>query len=350
MRTQPTPRTLLLHALSLAVFASISACGHQSPAGPGEAGPPVQSLAIVGTLTLSQPGDTGRLAAIATLTDGATRDVSGEAIWQCPGSRPVTIVSKDGLVTAIAFGLGDISVTYGSVSRSSPVRVAPDGAFLLTGAVTATGAPINQARVDLMDTPDARSTFTNGSGVFVLPLTGAGRLRISKFGFEPVERTLAIDRDVQVAIDMPARPATDLFLGHYQLAFVASPSCTLPAAAMRREYRVLVEPAAPRAGGADLHVALNGAGFVFDQWFGKAGFTGMVDRDLVTFEISGDPQSAFTFAEVFDGLTMSYSGTAAGTIGSAGMTAPFAGDVVLVSGPAVLARCSAADHRLEFRR
>ena len=231
MPTPPRIPVLLRRALALSVFVTASACGHQPPAGPGEATPPVQSLAIVGTLALSQPGDAGRLTAIATLADGATRDVTGEAIWQCPGTRPVVIVSKDGLVTAIAFGLGDISVKYGSATRSVPVRVAPDGAFLINGAVTATGVAANGARVELMDTPGALSTLTDRVGAFVLPWNGGGRIRVSKFGFDAVERALAGGGDLQVAIDLPARAVAELFLGHYRLAFVASPSCALPAAA-----------------------------------------------------------------------------------------------------------------------
>ena len=70
MRRLPVP----LYALI--VFA-VSACGHDNPVQPSQAMPaaPV-SLAISGNTTFTSPGETSRLTATVTFSDGTTRDVT----------------------------------------------------------------------------------------------------------------------------------------------------------------------------------------------------------------------------------------------------------------------------------
>ena len=94
---------------------------------PTPTNPVAQSITVNGTLSLRQPGDTGQLTAIATLSDGTTRDVTALAGWS-GGTRVgdntrVVSVTQAGLLTAVDFGQTTIVVGYYPASVTVPVRV-----------------------------------------------------------------------------------------------------------------------------------------------------------------------------------------------------------------------------------
>jgi hypothetical protein len=104
-----------------------AACG-SNPAGPDMPAPaptatPVTlvSVKVEGADSVSA-GGTVQLKATAQLSDGSSRDVSGQATWQ--SSRPaVASVSASGQVTAITIGSTDISATYQGQSGRQTVTV-----------------------------------------------------------------------------------------------------------------------------------------------------------------------------------------------------------------------------------
>ena len=341
MRTRNPVRFVLLHALWIALVAAGIGC--DNPAAPSET-LPVQSIAVAGTLSLRQPGDTGQLTAIATLTDGTTRDVTAEAYWST--SSGVASVSA-GLVTAIGYGSGTITVRMRAYA-TVPFRIVPDGAFLIQGKVTDQGAPVAGARVEATCAAGCYAAVTDGAGAFWLPGAGDVTLKTTVEGYEISTTQVAVggDREVAIALERDA-VATGPVLGSYTLTFTASPSCTLPPEASQRNYRAQIEDS--RNAALNLDVRLSGAYFESYGWFDEAGFAGRFDGRTVRFHIGSSEE--FSFIEILPGgMTLSYDGEATGTPGERGIVTAFNGTVTLKAGATVMASCPAQDHRLEFTR
>jgi hypothetical protein len=340
------------HLLALGALAGAVAC--HNPAAPSPAPPVPYSITISGTLSLHQPGDTGQLTAIATLTGGTTKDVTAEAVWTTTGSA--LSVSRAGLVTALSYGSGEVVAVYGMARQPISARVAPDGAFLITGKVTSPAQPV-QANVEATSALGAFSTVADTSGTFVVPAAGATTLQVSAIGFDTAVRQVTVNQDDQVTVELQqsARPPVQpwSFSGRYSLTFVASPSCTLPAWGKQRTYGADVEGAQVSGASWALDVTLNGADLVFG-WGGEAGFSGTMDGNIVRFVINDDLLGDYyTFIERIGGLYMHYSGTATGTVSNGSILTTFNGRVVLSTtgvGGTTVAECIAPNHRLEFVR
>jgi hypothetical protein len=351
-----TGRAVVRHVLVLAALAGAVACHDKNPAGPSPVPSPVpspsspvaQSIAIGGTLSLHQPGDTGQLTATATFSDGTTKDVTAEALWGSTGSA--VIVSLAGLVTAGRYGSSEIVVTCGTAHQSIAVRVAPEGAFLMEGTVTDTGHPVGQAKVDATFASGTYSTLTDASGAFVLPGAGAVTLQVSKYGYDTAVRQVTVDRDDRVTLELRQGQQAGTIPGRYTVTFIASPSCTLPPEARQRTYGALIEEGRVYHASEDLDVTLDGANLVFG-WGGDAGFTGTVDGNTVRFAITDDLMNGYyAFIERIGNMDMHYQGTATGTLSDRAIVTRFNGTVLLRSGTTTVGVCSAADHRLEFAR
>jgi hypothetical protein len=113
---------------TLAAMVTAVACGG-GPTGPDEVQPPgptpapvtVGSLKIEGGASLAE-GQTLQLKAAAQMSDGSSRDVSSQAVWQ--SSQPsVATVSSSGLVTALASGSADISASYQGQSARQTLSI-----------------------------------------------------------------------------------------------------------------------------------------------------------------------------------------------------------------------------------
>jgi hypothetical protein len=118
---------LALASLSLSL--AVAACGSDSPSPPTPAAPSPTTSAVqvraAGDATGPlEAGQTRQLAATATLSTGATSDVTQQAAWlsSAPG---VATVSAAGLVTAVAEGEAEISATFQSVRGTLGVGVRP---------------------------------------------------------------------------------------------------------------------------------------------------------------------------------------------------------------------------------
>jgi hypothetical protein len=112
----------------LGLCLAVAACGSDSPTPPPTTPTPTTSAVQVrASGDASGPieaGQTRQLVATATLSTGATSDVTQQATWQ--SSAPaVATVSATGLVTALAQGEADISATHQSVRGTTGVSVRP---------------------------------------------------------------------------------------------------------------------------------------------------------------------------------------------------------------------------------
>ena len=343
MRTNIAGAVLLRHALWLALLAAGIGC-ENGPTSPSTT-LPVQSIAVTGTLSLRQPGDTGQLTAIATFTDGTTKDVTAEASWSVsPGLASVSA----GLVTVLRYGSGTVAASSGGAHAYVPVRIAPDGAFLIQGKVTDQGAPVAGAKVEATCAAGCYAAFTDEGGWFWLPGAGDVTLKTTGEGYQISTTQVAVggDRQVAIALDRDA-VATGPVLGSYTFTFTASPSCTFPPEASPRTYRARIED----SGNAVLNLGawLSGSAFVTSGWFDEPGFAGRFDGTSVRFHIGSSEEFSFT-ESLPGGMTLSYDGEATGTPGERGIATVFNGTVTLKAGTTVVASCTAADHRLEFTR
>jgi hypothetical protein len=307
---------------------------------------PVRSIAVTGTLSLRQPGDSGQLTAIATFTDGTTKDVTAEAYWLVIGG---VASASAGQVTALGYGGGTITVSIGSAHATVPLRIVPDGAFLIQGKVTDQGAPVAGVKVEATCAAGCYAAVTDAAGAFALPGVGGVTLKTSGEGYQISTTQVAVSGDRQVAIALDRdEVATGPVLGSYTLTFTASPSCTFPPEAVRRTYGAQIKDS--RQAVLNLDVWLSGAPLVTSGWFDEAGFVGRFDGRTVRFHISSRSEE-FSFAESLPGgMTMSYDGEATGTPSERGIVTAFNGTVTLETRAAVVASCKAADHRLEFTR
>jgi Big-like domain-containing protein len=114
---------LILVLVALAVSWS---CGGSSPMSTAPTSPAsaiVSFVAVKSSTDFTSVGQTVQLTATATLSDGATQNVSAVATWQAlSGGATVT---SGGLVTAVASGTVTIQATYQGRFGTAVVRISP---------------------------------------------------------------------------------------------------------------------------------------------------------------------------------------------------------------------------------
>jgi hypothetical protein len=333
-------------ALVCGTLCAALACGDKTgPTGPSGSVIP-QTLTISGRTTLSQPGDTSQLNAIALFSDGTKKDVTADASWfggvSVTDGRPVATVSR-GLLTAVEFGQANFTVNYSLTHALVPVRVAPEGMFFLSGHVTESGFAVPQATVEAVSLSGTLSAITNADGVYVVPAAGDVTLRVGKDGYQQETRRLTVGQDGEIDVELRRTNAPGDIRGIWSLTVVASPSCTLPPDMMQRTYSARIDETAK-----GITVDLSAAGSHGDGW-DKWGFTGTRDATTLRF-ILGDPTSGYDTTENIDSSkSIWYVGTAVGPAADRKVSAVFSGKVFLwASGTTV--ECPADDHRLEFVR
>jgi hypothetical protein len=184
--------------LVMSAVLGIAACDRQ-PTAPDPT-PPALSLAISGNTSISGPGGTTRMTAIATYADGTTRNVTEEAQWTSGGA---VSVSGHGLVLAQAYGRGTVRATYRtSTSADIQVRVAPDGAFLVTVGVIEQGYEAHGAHVQVTSPAGAYSATTTIWAPVCLPAAGDARVLVEKGGFLTITRSITVtaDQDIEFVL------------------------------------------------------------------------------------------------------------------------------------------------------
>ncbi|MGE5832865.1 MAG: carboxypeptidase-like regulatory domain-containing protein [Acidobacteriota bacterium] len=340
-----------------AVLAAAVACDKNPTAPSGVTGSgsgtrvTLQTLAIGGLRPLEHPGQVLQLTATGTFSDGSTRDVTTQVSWLSYDSHVVSL-QADGQLTATGYGTTDIIATYpstGGLSTKASARVMPEGMFLVRGVVwSGLGAGVANVAVSVT-LPDGAviRTTTDEAGTYRLAGRGDVVVRAEKTGYSPEERSVTVNGDVDVPIELNRLADADSIAGSYTLVFTAASSCTLPAEVMRRQYIARIyEP-------DKLQVELSGADM--EAW-GWAGFTGTRDGNSVHFDIIDSYSSLdedFVFVERLDPQhNLGFSGTATGRIEGGAIVAEFNGRVQLrsVTGLPVFSECRAPNHRLEFAK
>src|SRR5262245_52108705 len=105
-------------AVATAISVGLASCGGGGGTAPTPTptpSPTVTSVGVTGPEAAAKPGDTAQFTATATLSNGSSENISGQATWQST-SNGVATVNTSGLVTAVAPGEAEISALYQSVS------------------------------------------------------------------------------------------------------------------------------------------------------------------------------------------------------------------------------------------
>jgi hypothetical protein len=139
---------------------------------------------------------------VATFADGTKSDVTTQADWRSLDGG-LTVVTA-GLLRAASYGQHPLKVVYagvqGSAAADAVVRVAPDGAFLVTVWVGAMRGEAFGARVQVSSSAGIFAGFTDGSGSCVLPASGDAVVTADREGFGSQMRSLIADADQSVTL------------------------------------------------------------------------------------------------------------------------------------------------------
>jgi len=203
---------LLFGLVVIAAAGAGYACGGSPtsptfPVNPNTGPPPppapfVTGLKVTGATTLSALGETSQLTAIATVSDGTTRDVTSEAQWQSMDPA-VVAVSSHGVLTAVAFGTTEIRALYEAKFAQFAVVATPPGTFVAFGRVREPGkGGVNGVRVS--DPQSGRSTVTattsGEDGRYSIGGLTNTRLAFAKDGYESREADIVPNTYTAVAL------------------------------------------------------------------------------------------------------------------------------------------------------
>lgn len=154
-------------------------------------------------------GDTAQFTAIATMSNGATADVTSSAVWST-SDPAILAVSAGGKVTGLKEGSADVRAAYQGVTDKDYTTVQPFLMFVAYGTVTAAPpdfGPLSGVRVDITPAPTGSlSTTTNAAGDYAFPPLKGGNytITVSRDGFHGQTRTLTATRDIRT--DFPLVP------------------------------------------------------------------------------------------------------------------------------------------------
>lgn len=204
----------LFDALAVAcvlTFAGCSAPVDDSPKTPTTPTPPptpaITAITIVSSLIAPKPGDTAQFHAMATLANGTSQTVTMQATWETSDPNVVS-VTKSGLVTAVAEGDADVRASYQNVTGSLRLKVVvpPPGptTFTVSGTIreAGTNAAIPAATVTAKNAPVFALSDPFGRYRITGLKEGTLALRVTKFGYEAAEVTVAVSGDVSADITM----------------------------------------------------------------------------------------------------------------------------------------------------
>jgi hypothetical protein len=336
----------------IVVFLTLVNCDkHSNPAAPTpipDSGSPTPlSMAIGGTTSLDHPGETGRLIATVKFSDNTARDVTAEASWV--GHEGVITMTGPGMFTAERYGTGSVSARYGTLSATAQVRVAPAGAFLIAGSVTAAGGfRLSEARVEFSSGCGTHRTTTDMFGSYVLPAVGQATMRAEREGLRGQVKQMMVQTDGRVDFELQSLDTAGDLSGSFKLTVTASPSCVLPPEVMQRRYDATILQLHQ-----ELFVLLTGANLV--AWGGQTGFSGRREQNAVRFVVRDTFDDGYNFIERIagtstDGTDLYYAGTAVGAPDQTRIVAVFNGKLELRRGSTTIAKCEAGDHRFELMR
>jgi hypothetical protein len=234
------------------------------------------------------PGGQVQLSVRADLTDGSSRDVSGEVEWG--GGNDILSVSPTGLVTAgVHRGEGYVTAKYtqlpyvnpGSAWTSRQQFVLPSGTYRLYGSVRDEGVLLDGVRVEITAGSAAGMAVTANGFFRFYGVEGDTEVRLSKPGYEAESRrfTVTSHHTEEFALRLSTeRPRVD---GGFTLRVTAASECraSLPPELHSRTYSAAIAQDGPR-----LTVTLGRAAFPQDPLLGPGNrFSGKVEPDRIIF-------------------------------------------------------------------
>jgi hypothetical protein len=354
------PAVALASVIAVAAGMACDDSPSRNPVQPAPTGTPAP---FVTRLELSGPGtvnlgESVQFTAIGIMSDGSTRDLTGEATWRSSNTTVLT-VSERGLATGVQ--AGDVSLSVSAPPSRSSVRadviVVPAGTYRVTGAIRDQGVPVYGAMVEVTR-GTATGLTTAGEGSYRLyGLAGDSEIRVRKDGYEVGVHRVTVTGHQTVDFDLILRRARDNAAGVYTLKVLASGACraSLPPEAWERTYQAMVSQDGPR-----LTVQLDGATFHTQQNRLLNTFGGVVQPGGVTFSVgmAGMYYGYFYyFPDVLEQLTpssyYSFGGAIGAAITPAGITGVLEGELLVIGGPPnwrITGRCPAPDHSIVLTR
>jgi hypothetical protein len=214
------------------------------------------------------------------MSDGATRDVTAEAVWA--SNSVILVISAPGLVAGGPYtGQVMLTASVGGLSSTKEVIVVPDGTYRLSGVVSdpvTPAGPIPMAEIDAIDAAGRRLTgYTGNDGRYALfGLSGEVWVRIAKTGYQPYSERLVVDDHRTLNVELAIVVPLPNLGGIYTLTIAAADVCggALPGEAMSRRYSAAVTQVGPSVTMAlsdATFVAVAGYGLVVSQSMTLAG-------------------------------------------------------------------------------
>ena len=341
--------------IGLAVVGALVASCDKAPTSPSVTPPSATSLGSrilvtrvdIGVPESVPPGQSAQFTAMASLSDGSTRNVTDEAVWMS-GDPSVLSISKTGF--AMAHRIGDVFVraAVGTIeSGQKEVLVMPVGTYKVGGYVEDGEVPVPEARVEVVAGPAAglfavTHPFPSGGSYTLLGVSGGDiQFRVTKDGYQTLVRTVRVTGHQQIDFDLtPLVPRANLS-ATYPLTISAAASCrsTLPEETRIQKYTAVLTQDLAR-----LTATLSGANFVGDHSRTYNSFDGAVEPTRVRFQLrgadfyvedpTGDSGPSTTFSDVFVQLTPStflvVGGLATAAVSPAGLFGTLNGVIEIV--------------------
>jgi hypothetical protein len=345
-------------SLAIALAALIGACddGPTRPSSRSSPDIPVNTrgLEIMGPNTVA-PGESVQFAATALQTDGSTRNVTNEVVWQSAYPHVLSI-SATGLGTGRERGGTRITAALGGLTAvKNEVLVLPNGTFRLVGAVRDAGVSLSGARVEVIaGTGQGLATIANGHYV-LFGVAGDIEVRATRDGYQEQRQRVRVTSHHQLDFDMVLSRPRDEVAGTYTLTVTAAAECreNLPEEARSRRYTAVLGQEGPR-----LTATLERGTFASVGGATRNSFRGTVEPGRVTFHLNEYFSDAFYlyYPDVLEQLSaqtfLAVSGAFVGTVSPAGVAGTLNGPIETMQPGSFqrIATCRSAGHQFVLSR
>lgn len=208
------------------------------------AAPRATRLGLTVPNAIVRPGDAQQLAAVATFSDGSTRDVSGEATWTSSDASRLGFGAQAGSIVALAVGSSQVTAQWSGLQASSMFSIqarrltalafADVALFLahgLSGRVALMGTFDDGSREDVSQlalwstsAPDVATVLEgNGQSGTVLTHGEGGATITAALGTQVARLQVAVTAPVMVGLDAtlqsgrlaPGQEASFIVFGHW---------------------------------------------------------------------------------------------------------------------------------------
>jgi hypothetical protein len=351
------------HSIAITIWLVLAACG-RSPSAPSSSGPgapsagaTITAVQVTGPARLS-PGERAQYVAIATYSDGSSRDVSSIATWSPANPSAVLYFGAPGRAVGVRAGEATVFTRIGVVEGRTPVLVLERGTFKLAGRIVETSdRPLEGISVDVLSGIGfGRRATANSQGEYALyGVAGPIQLRVSGEGFGPQLRDTIVtaDSSAEHFILSPAEPAAASIGGDWTMTLRPSATCSVAPGevAKGRSYLVTIHQT-----GTGLTYTIGGPTVTAHT---RQYNTGALFGSHVRLQFIGDTDYGdWSSGSIVDRMSatemMQFNGMLEGELKDATITATMSGDIVYWDStrPSFVPNwyCRAKDHVVILRR